>query len=213
MKKKLFVIICLTLLLVITGCSRSAADVKLLNEKQVTRLAKTYFGKATYNGIIESDSDKIVYSFKDDTYGFEYVITSYKKSISVDGSNFGYTAKTSSNFGNMYYDYIIDSLSDDVTKIENKYNVSINYNDGWRKIESTLTEMSKTVSDCNPNNYAFYSVYSNSSEDREKAGEELASLVKKTDSRKYFKNCGIWLRENELNYNNVYPRRGIVPLN
>lgn len=213
MKKKIFIMTILVLLLVVTGCSRDSSNVKLLNEKQAARIARTYYGDATYKGIKESSSDKVVYIFKDNELGFEYNIVSFKKSLSVDGTSFGYTSATSSDFGIEYYNYIIESLSTKVSNIEDKHNVTIGNNDGWRSIKSALYETRRYVRDCDPNDYAFYSVYSNNSIDREKAGEELLEYIKKYDTRKYFRTCGIWLRENELNYNNVYPRRGIIPLN
>lgn len=213
MKKKIFVFIIFILLLVVSGCSKNPSDVKLLNERQAARVARTYFGDATYMGVKENSSDRIVYIFKDNKLGFEYNIVSFRKSLSLDGSSFGYTSRTSSDFGIEYYNYIISSLSNKVSDIEKKYNVKIGNDDGWRSIKSVLYETRRSVRDCDPTTYAFYSVYSNNSNDREKAGEELLNYIKEYDTRNYFKTCGIWLRENELNDNNVYPRRGIIQFN
>ena len=114
MKKSIFLII--ALLLIITGCSTSSSGVSLLSESGAKRIARR-FGTSTYNGIIESSSDKIVYSFTDEL-GFDYQVVSTKKSISVDGSSFGYTSRNSTDYGIKYYEYLIDTLSSKVNNIE-----------------------------------------------------------------------------------------------
>ena len=208
MKKSIFLII--ALLLIITGCSTSSSGVSLLSESGAKRIARR-FGTSTYNGIIESSSDKIVYSFTDEL-GFDYQVVSTKKSISVDGSSFGYTSRNSTDYGIKYYEYLINTLSSKVSSIEFEYNVRIGNDDGWRSIKSALYETDRRVRNCSPTDYAFYSVYSSSINDSKKAGEELKNIIKEYDKKGYFENCAIWLRDDELNYNNVYARKDLIIL-
>ena len=212
MKQSVLFILCILLL---TGCATTKEKVELLNKNQATRFAKTHFGKAHYKEIESQTDDRIDYIFIDDEYHFEYKISSYKAShTNIVGEDSGlYKEVTDSDFGGKYYDYIVSSLSKEVIDLEQKYNVSIKNNDGWKDIYYYIDSagfIKGSFTDCSPTQTAFYSIYSKdninftSKESKIKAGNELASLVKKIDKRKYLDSCSIWVRDDIKNVNGVY---------
>ena len=201
MKKICIACILIFSFLFLTGCSSSKEDVKLLTEKEATNYAKEHFGKATIKKIKSKAEDKITYILTDKEYKFDYEITSYIDQFCLDGSCGDiYYDSTISDFAEQYYNYIISSSKEKVATIEKKYNVSIESDDGWNKINGSYK-----IKSC-ATQAAFYSVYNNEKNIMIDAAKELADYIKKVDNRAFFNNCSIWVRDNEKNSNDVYPR-------
>lgn len=196
--KKIFLILMAALLL--TGCSYSPKKV-LLTKEEAIKYAKDKFGKVTFKDIESKTDDQIVYTFVDKKYGFEYEVISSAVQFCLDGScSDFYFNSTTSTFVKKYYDYIVSSLVDEVSKIENQYKVTIKNNDGWDSILQYYN-----FEDCY-SRAAFFSVYDNDKETMYDVATQLAKSVKKIDNRNIFEKCSIWTRNNERNSNGVYAR-------
>lgn len=202
MKKTILLCILIIGVFFLTGCSFSKEDVKLLTKKEATNYAKENFGKATFKEIKSETEEEVVYVFLDSKYKFEYEITSYIDQLCLDPTSCAdvYSQRTDSNFAKQYYNYIISSSQNEVSVIEKKYNVSIKNDDGYHSVKQDYY-----LDDC-ATQAAFYSVYGDNTNEKTNAANELADYVKKVDNRKFFSKCSIWIRGNEKNSNDVYPR-------
>ena len=67
---------------------------------------------------------RTVYLIDKDT-GIEYTVTSRMQDMNIDGSSFGYTESTSSDFLNLYWDYVIENAGDDLDDIAEEYDVDL----------------------------------------------------------------------------------------
>ncbi len=91
------------LLLRLTGCG----EVK--NVSQLKQYAKENYGKYEFVSSNQSE-DKLVCNFKSKKCGFEYYVQSVKSPILIDGALFGYSERTSSNYEEQYFNYILDNI-------------------------------------------------------------------------------------------------------
>ena len=82
---------------------------------------------------------RTVYLIDEDT-GIEYTVTSRMVDMNIDGSSFGYAEQTSSDFTNLYIDYIHENASDELSDIEDEYKVEIEDNLGKILFEARPSE-------------------------------------------------------------------------
>ena len=71
-----------------------------------------------------NDTVRTVYLIDEDT-DIEYTVTSSMVDMNIDGSSFGYTESTSSDFPNLYWDYVIDNAQDDLDEIAEENDVDM----------------------------------------------------------------------------------------
>ena len=71
-----------------------------------------------------NDKVRTVYLIDKDT-GIEYTVTSRMQDMNIDGSSFGYTEYTSSDFLNLYWDYVIENAGDELDDIAEEYDVDL----------------------------------------------------------------------------------------
>jgi hypothetical protein len=105
MKRLLFILV--VCMLCLTGCSE--ASVRLDNEAALRSYAKSMYGSAELIRSL-SDDDSLTCYFRDEEYGFEYYIKSYKASVNVDGAIFGYHEAKASNFLEKYAQFLWDKI-------------------------------------------------------------------------------------------------------
>lgn len=86
-----------------------------------------------------NDTVRTVYLIDEDT-GIEYTVTSRMVDMNIDGSSFGYAEQTSSDFTNLYIDYIHENASDELSDIEDEYKVEIEDNLGKILFEARPSE-------------------------------------------------------------------------
>ena len=86
-----------------------------------------------------NDTVRTVYLIDEDT-GIEYTVTSSMVDMNIDGSSFGYAERTSSDFTNLYIDYIHENASDELSDIEDEYKVEIEDNLGKIIFEARPSE-------------------------------------------------------------------------
>ncbi len=86
-----------------------------------------------------NDTVRTVYLIDEDT-GIEYTVTSSMVDMNIDGSSFGYVEQTSSDFTNLYIDYIHENASDELSDIEDEYKVEIEDNLGKILFEARPSE-------------------------------------------------------------------------
>lgn len=95
--------------------------------------ARHEFGPCTYiSQDVSGQGNDMVRTvwLKDKETGIEYEVRSGMTSIDVDGSVFGYTENTSSNFLSLYIDYIFDEASDDLDEVCSSRGAEIYYSYG-----------------------------------------------------------------------------------
>ena len=71
-----------------------------------------------------NDKVRTIWLIDKDT-GIEYTVTSRMQDMNIDGSSFGYTESTSSDFPNLYWDYVIDNAQDDLDEIAEENDVDM----------------------------------------------------------------------------------------
>ena len=71
-----------------------------------------------------NDTVRTVYLIDEDT-GIEYTVTSRMVDMNIDGSSFGYAEQTSSDFTNLYIDYILEDAEDDLDEVKEEYDFEL----------------------------------------------------------------------------------------
>ena len=108
MKKTLLFILIITIIISCCGCSLFKGSVKLASKSEILSYAKKNFGSATVLSVEETDS-KIKYTLKDNTYGFEYFITSTVSSEGMDGTTFWYKEAKVSDYDFQLFNYVVST--------------------------------------------------------------------------------------------------------
>ena len=122
MKKTFPLIICaLMCMLVFCSCSVKSKGSLISYAKQ--NYGPCEFVKEEVKG---SGNDKVrkVWLIDKDT-GIEYTVTSRMQDMNLDGSSFGYTEYTSSDFLDLYYEYVMDNAGGDLDDIAEEYDVEL----------------------------------------------------------------------------------------
>ena len=85
----------------LSGCSLSAADVKLHTKEEMQKIVEERYGEAEFISSDDQEGDKRrrVFTFRDKKYGFTYQVTSRPRGIGLDGSTFYYDGATA------YFEY------------------------------------------------------------------------------------------------------------
>ena len=114
-------------------CAMLFCSCSVRSKGSLISYAKSEFGDCEFvkEDVKGSGNDKVrtVYLIDKDT-GIEYTVTSTLNEMNLDGSSFGYTEYTSSDFTNLYIDYIRDNARDELDDIEEEYGVTIEDNLG-----------------------------------------------------------------------------------
>lgn len=100
------------------GCSPAT-------QEEVQRHVEDKYGDAEHIRTEEVSEDEIIYYFCDKEYGFEYFVKSYVNDIVIDGSKFGETESKGSNFEEAYYEYVLKQVKEELTALEEEYEVTI----------------------------------------------------------------------------------------
>jgi len=165
MKKMLKVLLGALAVAAISAIVLSACHVK--SESQIVRYANQNFGSAelvtTEN--MEDGSRKCI--MRDKEYGFEYYVKSEMHDINIDGSKFGSTESTDSDFGSKYTDLLTSTCQAQFDEIAHTDHIEISYDGSFdfMKIKCTAEK-------------------SNFLETAEKISDMIISF----DTRKYYKN-------------------------
>ena len=127
MRKYCAAVLCILMsVLLICACS-------VKSKSSLVSYAKSEFGDCSFVDeiVTGSGNDKVrtVYLTDKDT-GIEYKVTSELKSMNIDGSHLGYSEYTSSNFTDLYIEYIADKAKDELANIKKEYGVEISENLG-----------------------------------------------------------------------------------
>lgn len=179
-KKLLTYVIYFMLSILLTSCS-------VASEKEIIRYANEKYGEAELIRTDALSDDNIRCYFKDKEYGFEYYVSSYMNDIIIDGSYFGATENKGSDFDIQYYNYMNDSLSDELSILENKYNIDISISDGtyiyyFAKINYKSQDTSNVA----------------------QVSKEVSDLYTSIDTRRYWKNLDVEAYDYNGNYLGAY---------
>lgn len=119
---------CTLVLLVVLICAAFICSCSVKGKSALISYAKNEYGSCEY---IKQDVSgtgnsqvRTVYLRDDDT-GIEYKVTSRLVAMNVDGSIFGYTEQTSSDFPKLYWDYVIDKAQGDLDDIADEYDIDL----------------------------------------------------------------------------------------
>ena len=111
-------------LLMLTACNVS-------NKKTLIRYAQDNYGDCEFISEEHEGSgnnEKRTVYLRDIDTGIEYKVTSKMVSFGLDGSVVGYSEQKSSDFPNLYSDYIREKSKDKISGLENKYGIKIDEN-------------------------------------------------------------------------------------
>ena len=121
--KKTFPLIICALMCMVLFCSCSVKSKGSLIAYAKNEYGPCEFVKEETRGT-GNDKVRTVYLIDNDT-GIEYTVTSKMQDMNLDGSSFGYTESTSSDFLELYWDYVIDNAQDDLDDISEEYDVDL----------------------------------------------------------------------------------------
>lgn len=113
-------LILLLMMLAVFFCSCSPAT-----KSEIMRYVKDEYGESELIEKEEVSEDEIIYHLKDEEYGFEYYVKSSVNDILIDGAKFGESESQSSNFNSKYYEYITEQIQNELSKLEEEYQVDI----------------------------------------------------------------------------------------
>lgn len=147
------------------------------SKEEVSRYAKKQFGKAKYVRTEEIDEKEVRYYFTDREYGFEYCVTSAVSDILIDGAKFGETESKSSNFDEVYYEYVLSRVREDMNTLEKKWDVRIL--DGLNEEEQIGVQLAEVYCDSQDDTVA------------RQVTEEVNELFASYDTRDYWEDMQI----------------------
>ncbi len=180
--KKIFRKILGTIILIGIGIFLlSACHVK--SESQLVRYARQNFGECTLLSTETTKNNGLQCNFRDSEYGFEYYVKSEMHDINIDGSKFGSTESTDSNFSSQYFSLLQNTCQKQFRQIETEYSVSIEKGDivDFMKINCSDTQS-----------------------DFLKAAEKTADIIISFDGRKYYKDSFIGICDSKDNRLGAY---------
>lgn len=103
----------------LASCSISKDGVKLLSEKEMQEIAERDHGNVTFLRS-EKNTGSNTYYFMDNTYGFEFSMSSFASSRGMDGSTFfydkGFSDNWISSYGNFLQKNAIDEINTDLNE-------------------------------------------------------------------------------------------------
>ena len=181
MGKKIYALfVYMVLAMCLSGCS-------VASEKEIIRYAKEKYGEATHIKTEKVSDDNTRCYLRDKEYGFEYYVSSYMNDIIIDGANFGASENKGSDFDVKYYNYMNDAIKEELSLIEEKYNVDIVISDGtyiyyFAKVNYQASDSS---------NVALVT-------------KEISDLYTSLDTRHYWKDLDVEAYDNKGNYLGAY---------
>ena len=142
----------------------SACHVK--SESQIVRYANQNFGSAELVSTQNTENGDRTCILRDKQYGFEYYVKSEMHDINIDGSKFGSTESTDSDFSSKYIDLLKSTCQAQFDEIAQTDRVEISYEGyfDFMKIKCTA-EKSGFL----------------------EAAEKISDIIISFDSRKYYK--------------------------
>ena len=143
----------------------SACHVK--SESQIIRYANQNFGSAELVSTESTEKDGKKCIMRDKQYGFEYYVKSEMNDIIIDGSKFGSTESTDSDFSTQYFDLLKSTCQAQFDEIAKSDSVEINDGDSF-----DFMKVKFTVENINILSTA----------------EKIADNIIDFDSRKYYRN-------------------------
>lgn len=179
--KKVKVLLLILVLLCLCGCSLKKENVKLFSDEEAVKYAEKAFGKCQLVSSDRSQNDSVKFTFVDEQYKFNYIVTSEIEEVKFLKTF--YHSRESSDFDEVYYNYILNNLSSDIFRIQNEKSV---------KIVKREKVYLKNMYTYDKNLFDIYS--DNDDLDKMKeASSELIESIKKIDTRNYYKNYFIYL--------------------
>lgn len=165
-------LILLLMMLAVFFCSCSPAT-----KSEIMRYVKDEYGESELIEKEEVSEDEIIYHLKDEEYGFEYYVKSSVNDILIDGAKFGESESKSSNFNSKYYEYITEQIQNELSKLEEEYQVDIvtsseNYDSSLIKYH-TFADVYYLIDDL---------------QTAPKLAKAINNLYKSYDERNYWKN-------------------------
>ena len=154
----------------------SACHVK--SENQIVEYARKNFGNCTLISTQTDENGSRKCIFRDNEYGFEYYVQSSMHDINIDGSKFGSTESTDSNFSSQYFSVLQNNCQEQFLQVEAKYDVTVSKGD----------IVNFMVIKC-----------SNSKIDFLGAAEKLADVIISFDGRKYYKDSSFGIYDDQDN--------------
>lgn len=107
-------------ILLLTSC-------RVKSESQLARYANGNFGSCTLLSAETTEAGSKICTFRDEEYGFEYYVKSEMHDINIDGSKFGSTESTDSDFSTKYYELLMTRHKTDFEKIAESDRVEISF--------------------------------------------------------------------------------------
>ena len=136
------------------------------SESQIVRYANQNFGSAELVSTESTEKDGKKCTLRDKQYGFEYYVKSEMHDIIIDGSKFGSTESTDSDFSTQYFDLLKSTCQAQFDEITQLDRVEISY-EGYYDLMKIK---------CTADKSGFL-----------EAVEKISDIIISFDSRKYYK--------------------------
>ena len=146
----------------------SACHVK--SESQIVRYANQNFGSAELVATENTENDGRTCIMRDKEYGFEYYVKSEMHDINIDGSKFGSTESTNSDFSSKYYKLLKNTCQSKFDEIEKTDGVEISDGDSFNFMKVKCTVQKSNFLE---------------------TAEKIADIIISFDNRKYYKESSL----------------------
>ena len=123
----------------------AACGCSVKTKRQLMQYARDKYGDATLVGAhqkLKGNDSVVTVTMQDNDTGIEYTVTSEMVPVTVDGGNMGYTEHTSSNFEQLYYDYLIAQAKDELDALADKYSLTYEFQQGMLELKFNDREAS-----------------------------------------------------------------------
>ena len=117
------VLMLFTIVIAIGGCA-------VKSRRQLMQYAREKYGDATLIGAhqkLNGNESVVTVTMQDKETGIEYTVTSKIVPVTVDSSHMGYTEHTSSDFEQLYYDYLAGRAKGELDALKDKYRLSYEF--------------------------------------------------------------------------------------
>ena len=140
------------------------------SESQIVSYANQNFGSAELVSTQTAENGGRTCIFRDKEYGFEYYVKSEMHDITIDGSKFGSTESTGSDFSTKYFELLMSTCKSEFDEIAKSDSVEITDGDSFNFMTVKLTSENSHFLE---------------------TAEKIADTIISFDSRKYYKESSL----------------------
>lgn len=120
----------ITVGMLLAALTLSLCACKIKGKSALIKYGRETYGDCEYirqeNKGSGNDASRTVY-LRDKETGIEYEVTSKMYNVNIDGSSFGYSESTTSNFDGLYVEYLVKHAVDEIDALKDKYHFTFDF--------------------------------------------------------------------------------------